>query len=30
MKIILEDSFKNALKSEGKNTVTIDLSGCSE
>lgn len=30
MKIILEDSFKNALKGEGKSTVTIDLLGCSE
>lgn len=30
MKIILEDNFKSALKGEGKNTVTIDLSGCSE
>ena len=30
MKIILEDGFKSALKSEGKSTVTIDLLGCSE
>lgn len=30
MKIILEDGFKSALKSEGESTVTIDLLGCSE